>query len=87
MNREEPRTAAEWVRTIGEISPTETAIATVQPSVAELLGTGLAYHRAGSLEKACALYKRVLAAVPGHADTLYLLGLIAYQMSQPEMAI
>lgn len=87
MNREEPSAAAERVRTAGEISPTETARAAVQPSVAELLETGLAHHRAGSLEEAFALYKRVLATVPGHADALYFLGLIAYQLNQPEMAI
>jgi hypothetical protein len=29
----------------------------------------------------------VLATVPGHADALYFLGLIAYQLNQPEMAI
>jgi FkbM family methyltransferase len=73
--------------TMAGISAGETATAAVQPDIAKVLEAGLAHHRAGSLGKAAAQYRQVLDAVPGHADALYLLGVIAYQSGQPEMAI
>lgn len=44
-----------------------------------VLSEALAHHRAGRLDRAAALYERVLAARPNHADALHLLGLIAHQ--------
>jgi predicted O-linked N-acetylglucosamine transferase (SPINDLY family) len=43
---------------------------------ATLLETGLAAHRAGDLENAAAVYRRILQRWPKHPDALYLLGLI-----------
>jgi len=46
-----------------------------------------AHHRAGRLDKAEALYRKVLKRAPGHADTLNLLGLIALARGRPERAV
>nr|MBC8157827.1 tetratricopeptide repeat protein [Alphaproteobacteria bacterium] len=43
------------------------------------LEKGLALHRAGRLEEACAVYGRVLEAEPANAEALHLSGLAAYQ--------
>ena len=48
---------------------------------------GLRHHRAGRLGEAEALYRRVLAAQPRHADALHFLGLIADQAGRPEAAL
>lgn len=43
------------------------------------LENGVKAHRAGRLEEARAIYRRVLAAAPDHPDALHLLGLVAHQ--------
>jgi tetratricopeptide (TPR) repeat protein len=48
-------------------------------TVAAALQRGLQLHRAGRLAEAEAIYRRVLAKSPQHADALHLLGLIAQQ--------
>ena len=83
----QPRAAAVSGQDLTKSSAPETAAAIVQADVAKLLEAGLAYHHAGSLGQATAQYRRVLDAVPGHADALYLLGVIAYQSEQAETAI
>jgi predicted O-linked N-acetylglucosamine transferase (SPINDLY family) len=40
---------------------------------------GIAHHQAGRLERAEALYRKVLAKHPDNAETLHLLGVLAYQ--------
>ncbi len=45
------------------------------------------HHRAGRLKEAEAEYRRVLAAEPGHADSLHFLGLIAAQLGHSDIAI
>lgn len=44
-------------------------------------------HREGRLEAAARLYSQVLAADPGHADSLHRLGVIAYQKGQQGLAV
>ena len=43
---------------------------------------GLAHHRAGRLDRAEALYRKVLAAKPDDSDALHLLGVLAYQCGE-----
>ncbi len=53
---------------------------------AQSLERALAHHRAGELEAAEALYRRVLAGSPRHPDALHLLGVVAHQRGQHEQA-
>jgi tetratricopeptide (TPR) repeat protein len=87
MNRERPRAAGNPGRAPAGNPPRGTATAAVEPSVADCLAAGLAHHRAGRLAEAEVHYRRILAAVPDHADALHLLGVIAYQFGRLEMAI
>lgn len=49
--------------------------------------TAYAHHRAGRLERAEALYQKVLRKLPEHTDALNLLGLITLERGRPERAI
>jgi Flp pilus assembly protein TadD len=49
--------------------------------------SGLRFHGAGRLPEAEQVYRQVLAAVPGHADSLHMLGVIASQRGQPQAAV
>ncbi|MGA7107204.1 MAG: tetratricopeptide repeat protein [Terracidiphilus sp.] len=44
-----------------------------------LLRTALAHHRAGRLSEAEQAYREILAHAPHHADSLHLLGMVAFQ--------
>ncbi|WP_247887037.1 tetratricopeptide repeat protein [Azospirillum sp. SYSU D00513] len=44
-----------------------------------LLAEALGHHRAGALDAAETLYRRILDASPGHADALHLLGVLTHQ--------
>nr|WP_247884283.1 tetratricopeptide repeat protein [Azospirillum sp. OGB3] len=46
----------------------------------------IALHRAGSLDGARQLYRRILSADPAHADARHLSGVAAYQAGQPDQA-
>lgn len=50
------------------------------------LKAAFAHHQAGRLGQAESLYRRILAAHPGHADALHLLGLLAHQSGHDEPA-
>lgn len=52
-----------------------------------LLQEGLAAQRAGQLEKAAMLYRRVLQRVPNQPDALYLLGLVVQKGGQHAEAV
>ena len=67
--------------------PRGTATATVQLGAADIFEAGAAHHRAGRLAEAEAHYRRILAALPDHADALHLLGVISCQLGRHETAI
>ena len=50
------------------------------------LEQGLAAHQQGALEKARALYERVLKLHPNHFDAVHMLGLVAYQQGHLDRA-
>jgi protein O-GlcNAc transferase len=53
----------------------------------ELFETALQHHRAGRLNEAETLYRRVLESDSNHPDSLHMLGVIAHQTRQPQLAI
>jgi len=57
------------------------------PTVSEALAIAVQHHQAGDLQAAEQIYRQILADNPNHADALHLLGVIAYQMGQNEVAI
>ena len=52
--------------------------------VDDMLRAALAHHRAGRVEAAATLYKRVLSQSPGHADALHLFGVLRAQAGRLE---
>jgi predicted O-linked N-acetylglucosamine transferase (SPINDLY family) len=52
---------------------------TAEPPLDAVLSEAVSRHEAGDLEAAEVLYRRILAANPGHADASHNLGLIAFQ--------
>jgi predicted O-linked N-acetylglucosamine transferase (SPINDLY family) len=57
------------------------------PSISEAFSLAVAHHRAGRLELAEEIYRRILAAEPSHADALHLLGVAAHQRGQHASAV
>jgi len=51
------------------------------------LETALAKHSAGDVAAATQLYRAILAEEPEHPDALHMLGVIAQQMKNPELAL
>jgi len=49
------------------------------PGLSRTFRAGFAHHQAGRFGRAEALYRKVLAKDPDHADALHLLGVLAYQ--------
>ena len=49
--------------------------------------SGLRLHGSGRLQEAEQIYRQVLAAAPGHADSLHMLGVLASQCGQPQAAL
>jgi protein O-GlcNAc transferase len=56
-------------------------------STQELFATAIQHHRAGRLLEAEALYRHILATDTEHPDSLHMLGVIAQQSGQPQLAI
>jgi tetratricopeptide (TPR) repeat protein len=48
---------------------------------------GVRLHGAGRLQEAEQVYRQVLTASPGHADSLHMLGVLASQCGQPQSAL
>ncbi len=51
------------------------------------LTLALQHHTAGRLVEAESIYQQILQADPGHSDALHLLGVIAYQKGQYDVAV
>src|SRR5580658_181258 len=58
-----------------------------QRGLAAIFRQAVADHRAGRLQQAEAGYRRILAADPGHADSLHYLGLIAAAIGRHDLAV
>ena len=57
------------------------------PDTAALLTQALAFHQAGLLTEAEALYRKLLLACPRHFDSLHMLGVIDYQRGDHASAL
>jgi tetratricopeptide (TPR) repeat protein len=53
----------------------------------DLMQSGVQAHQAGRLPAAKAVYEKVLASEPDHADANHLLGVLAHQMGRAEIAV
>ena len=56
------------------------------PGVPQLLAHGLKHHRAGRLGEAERLYRKILESDAQHADSLHLLGMVAFQTGNCDAA-
>lgn len=54
--------------------------------IAQMLRNAIAYHQVGRLSEAEAIYRQILQLSPRHSDSLHLLGMIAYQSGNYEIA-
>jgi tetratricopeptide (TPR) repeat protein len=54
---------------------------------AELMQNGIKHHRAGRLAEAEASYRQILLTQSSHADALHLLGVVAHQTGQNDLAV
>src|SRR5262249_14396006 len=86
MNRKQRRTTARKER---QALIRSRPVATVRPAdrTVELLAVALRHHRSGELAEAEIRYREILAIDPNHADSLHLLGGIAYQIGRNEQAV
>jgi predicted O-linked N-acetylglucosamine transferase (SPINDLY family) len=57
-----------------------------EPTVAEMFSAAFAVHQRGQFAEAAARYEEILRRQPGHADALYLRGLIAMEGNDLELA-
>jgi len=55
--------------------------------ISERLKTGLEHHQSGRFREAEAIYQSILKEYPQHPDALHLLGVLALQVGQAEMAV
>jgi predicted O-linked N-acetylglucosamine transferase (SPINDLY family) len=56
-------------------------------TVADMFAQALQYHQSGHLRNAEQLYRQILQAVPEHADSLHLLGVLAFQTGHFDEAV
>ncbi len=73
----------------GATIPMKSAVAgsTGTMSIEQAMTLAQQHHAAGALEKAQALYLRVLQAQPEHADALHMLGVLTFQVGRGEDAV
>jgi tetratricopeptide (TPR) repeat protein/SAM-dependent methyltransferase len=57
------------------------------PDVESIIIDAIRCHQAGRLNEAERLYRQILAINPHHADSLYLLGLVAYQRGRHDVSV
>jgi predicted O-linked N-acetylglucosamine transferase (SPINDLY family) len=57
------------------------------PTLSDALAIAVAHHQAGRLDLAEEICRRILAAEPQYADALHLLGVIAHERGQHEVAV
>ena len=55
--------------------------------IQQVFANAVRCHQAGQLNQAERLYRQILAVVPHHADSLHLLGAIAYQVGRHDLAV
>ena len=56
-------------------------------TIPDAFNLALQHHRAGRLQQAEAIYRQILESHPSHPDALHLLGVIAHQVGQHDLAI
>jgi tetratricopeptide (TPR) repeat protein len=56
-------------------------------TISEALSLAIQHHQAGRLQAAEQMYRQILAVEPNHADTMHLLGVLASQVGQYEVAV
>src|SRR5208283_5382364 len=56
-------------------------------TIPEALAIAVQHHQGGRLQAAEQIYRKILAIVPDQPDALHLLGVIAHQIGQPEVAV
>ena len=56
-------------------------------TIQQTFEAAIGHHRAGRLAEAERLYRQILSQQPGHADALHLLGVIAQQVGQYDVAV
>ena len=59
----------------------------VVATIAEALALAVQYHQQGAWQQAEQIYRQILQVDPNHADALHLLGVLAYQAGQYELAV
>ena len=57
------------------------------PTIHRILQRALEQHQAGDFAEAAKAYEQILKLDPNHADSLHLLGMAAYQVGRPDMAV
>jgi tetratricopeptide (TPR) repeat protein/SAM-dependent methyltransferase len=77
MNRKQRRAERKQVRPVMHVA---------SPGVQEMFADAVRHHQAGRLHEAERLYRQILAADSRHADSLHLLGVIAYQVGHHDLA-
>jgi tetratricopeptide (TPR) repeat protein len=69
------------------VTPETPGIPPVEGGLVQAFGAAVQFYRSGKLAEAESLCRRLLAAAPGHARALHLLGTIALQSGRPAVAV
>ena len=59
----------------------------IMATIPQALAIALRHHQSGNLQQAEQIYRQILQAEPNHPDALHLLGVIAHQLGENEVAI